>query len=384
MPSPDRPTPQLRSPRRRIHFLRALVRRTGRQDGQTLVFSAVILTMMLGLAALTIDLGSMYVAQRHAQTASDAGALAAAEDLPLPSQLATATTDATNYAHTLNDPSASPATSTIPVGTSCTSPSYVNTNPSSFAACFEAQVGVSETVPYSFARLFGLNSGTVSATAVASPELTPDPNGGNLLSNGDFPTGCSTNPTLQPDPTFCEPGVGSTIGTSGTPWNVIFGNVDWAKDGAKYVNYVEPPGDSGANVIDMNGNEDGGISQTITTVTGKKYLLSFLLSGNAGNSEPSFNMTVAIGSPLSVPAQPPTATPTVTCPSSTFCIPVTQVDNPANVMSWEQVGIPFTASSTSTTISFVSTSSQANAAYDNTGPTIAQVNVQPAEYGLTQ
>jgi hypothetical protein len=48
------------------------------------------------------------------------------------------------------------------------------------------------------------------------------------------------------------------------------------------------------------------------------------------------------------------------------------------------VGIPFAASSTSTTISFVSTSSQANDGYDNTGPTIAQVSVLPATYSLAQ
>jgi hypothetical protein len=32
----------------------------------------------------------------------------------------------------------------------------------------------------------------------------------------------------------------------------------------------------------------------------------------------------------------------------------------------------------------VSTSSQASDAYDNTGPTIADVNVQPVQYSLVQ
>jgi Flp pilus assembly protein TadG len=383
--------------RHRIISRRAIAG-AGRQDGQVLVFSAVLLTLLLGLVALTVDLGSMYVAQRHAQTAADAGSLAAAEDLPLPANTTAAATDAANYGHTLNDSSASITSNAAPVGGSgCTSPSYNSTAPTAWAACFEAQVGVTQTLPLTFARLFGVNTGTVSASAVSTVNLIPPPSasGGGLVSNGNFPTGCNP-PTgyTQTDPTFCEPGIpgsasavnaGSTIGTSGTPWNVIFGNVDWAHDGSKYVNYVEPPGYSGANVIDMNGDQDGGIAQTINGLTaGKKYVLSFLLSGNAGYSEPTFTMTVAIGGALSVAAANPPATPTVTCPSATFCIPVTQVDNPASVMGWEWVGIPFAASSTSTTISFVSTSSQANVGYDNTGPTIAQVSVLPATYSLAQ
>jgi uncharacterized membrane protein len=43
-----------------------------REDGQSLVFCAVLLTVLLGLTALTVDLGSLYVAQRHTQAASDA------------------------------------------------------------------------------------------------------------------------------------------------------------------------------------------------------------------------------------------------------------------------------------------------------------------------
>jgi Flp pilus assembly protein TadG len=368
-----------------------------REDGQSLVFCAVLLTVLLGLTALTVDLGSLYVAQRHTQAASDAGALAPSEDLPLPSNTTAAATDATTYAHT-NDPTA-PATSATPVGGSgCTSPSYNSTIPRSYAACFQAKVGVAETVPLTFARVFGVNTGTVSTSAVASVNLTPSATGGNLLSNANFPTGCSTT---QSDPTFCEPGIpgsvsaltaGSTIGTSGTPWTVMFGNVDWSQYvpscgcAARYVpgTYTGPPNDPTANVIDMNGNIDGGIQQTITTVIAKKYLLSLWLSGNAGNSEPSFTGTIAIGSPLVVVPAPPPTTPIVVCPAATFCIPFTQVDNPSNQMNWEQVGVPFTATSTSTTISFVSTSSQASDAYDNTGPTIADVNVQPVQYSLVQ
>jgi Flp pilus assembly protein TadG len=389
----------MRLPRHRL-FRRAIAG-ARRQNGQSLVFTAGILTMLLALVALTVDLGSLYVAQRHAQTASDAGSLAAAEDLPLPANTTAAAADSTKYAHTLNDSSASITSSAAPVGGSaaCTSPNlaYNSLTPNAWAACFQAQVGVTQTLPLSFERLFGNNTGTVSASAVSTVNLTASTSGGNLVPNGLFPTGCVVTP-LSPNPQFCQPGApgtfwglntGTTIGTSGTPWNVWYGNVNWAASGFAFLNYSGPTNNTSANVIDMNGLEDGGISQTVPTVTGTKYLLSFWLSGNASYSESTFTGEVAVGSQRlsATPATEavPPAVPTAVCPSSgTICVPFTHTNNPANQMTWEQVGIPFTATSTSTIISFLSTSSQISANYANTGPVIAEVGVQPATYGLTQ
>jgi hypothetical protein len=52
------------------------------QSGQTMVFSVLFLTVLLGMAALVIDVGSWYRADRAAQTTADAAALAAAQALP--------------------------------------------------------------------------------------------------------------------------------------------------------------------------------------------------------------------------------------------------------------------------------------------------------------
>lgn len=52
------------------------------QSGQTLVLSVLFLTVLLGMAALVIDVGSWYRADRAAQTTADAAALAAAQALP--------------------------------------------------------------------------------------------------------------------------------------------------------------------------------------------------------------------------------------------------------------------------------------------------------------
>jgi hypothetical protein len=58
------------------------VRRAFDEKGQALVLSALFLTVMLGMAAVTVDVGSWYHADRKAQAAADAAALAAAQSLP--------------------------------------------------------------------------------------------------------------------------------------------------------------------------------------------------------------------------------------------------------------------------------------------------------------
>lgn len=52
------------------------------ESGQVIVFVAFILTALVGMAALVIDVGSWYRADRHLQTAADAAALASAQELP--------------------------------------------------------------------------------------------------------------------------------------------------------------------------------------------------------------------------------------------------------------------------------------------------------------
>lgn len=53
------------------------------ESGQVIVFVVAVLTILIGMAALVIDGGSWLRAQRHLQTAADAGALAGAQNLPL-------------------------------------------------------------------------------------------------------------------------------------------------------------------------------------------------------------------------------------------------------------------------------------------------------------
>lgn len=58
------------------------------ETGQTAVISIVFLTVLLGMAAVTLDFGSWYRADRAAQSAADAAALAGAQALPEDTALA--------------------------------------------------------------------------------------------------------------------------------------------------------------------------------------------------------------------------------------------------------------------------------------------------------
>ena len=52
------------------------------ERGQALVLTVVVLTVLLGMSAFVLDVGSWFRAQRATQSTADAAALAAAQELP--------------------------------------------------------------------------------------------------------------------------------------------------------------------------------------------------------------------------------------------------------------------------------------------------------------
>jgi Putative Flp pilus-assembly TadE/G-like len=62
--------------------MKSLLTRIRCDSGQAFVFVAFTLMVLVGMAALVIDGGSWYRAQRHLQTAADSAALAGAQELP--------------------------------------------------------------------------------------------------------------------------------------------------------------------------------------------------------------------------------------------------------------------------------------------------------------
>lgn len=119
------------------------------ESGQVIPFVGILLlTTLVGVCAFAIDVGVWLKASRHAQGVADAAALAAVQDLPLDPAAARATASA--YART-NDGALerTPTVSTTDVPNDTIS------------------VRAVETAPSLFARVFGIESMTVRASAEA-------------------------------------------------------------------------------------------------------------------------------------------------------------------------------------------------------------------------
>jgi Flp pilus assembly protein TadG len=124
------------------------VRRVRRkQTGQIFALAAISMTAIIAIAAFVIDVGSWYQVSRQAQAAADAGATAAANDLP--GNPAQASTDATTYVNK-NISGATTTTVTPYNGDSS-----------------KVKVTVSINAPTFFAKIFGINSVPVTASSAA-------------------------------------------------------------------------------------------------------------------------------------------------------------------------------------------------------------------------
>jgi Flp pilus assembly protein TadG len=151
---------------------------TRKGKGQTLVLMVVILPAFIGALGLAMDVGNLYFNQYRLQTAADSAALAGATCLgfsTLPSCTSGASTVAGNYA--TNNGIGSTELNPNPPAAPTTDPTYCST--------WDCKVTVSaiRTVPFYFARLVGVPTGTVDVTASAvggfvnqvnnSPNLMP-------------------------------------------------------------------------------------------------------------------------------------------------------------------------------------------------------------------
>lgn len=164
----------------------------------------------------------------------------------------------------------------------------------------------------------------VATSAVAGPI--------NLIRNGSFETGVND----------AAPG-GFTMKYAGstdlTGWVVTQNNIDW--DSAFW------QAADGTHSLDLNGNlGPGGLSQTISTIIGKNYTLSFAMAGN-----PNLCKEISV-----------TACPDILMSLTAFAGPAS-ADFNFNVlpsydvanMHWTARTFDFTANSTTTQIRFAST-----------------------------
>jgi hypothetical protein len=139
-------------------------------DGQMLPIMAMLLVAGLSLAALSVDLGGVFVDYRALQSSTNAAALAGAATLPY----ATAASEADSYSSLSGDDNTQKnlPTVTMPTGypkllclTSLTNQGIPCASPANANAI---QVVQQTTVPLFFARLFGKSSITLTATATAA------------------------------------------------------------------------------------------------------------------------------------------------------------------------------------------------------------------------
>jgi hypothetical protein len=144
----------------------ALLNRRKTQGGQAIVFVAVALPVLFGMAGLAFDIGFFEFMERNAQTAADAGALAGSINLPYGTAVtgARAGTAANGFTNgsggvtvTVNNPPASGPHA----GGSCS-----GSSPS--LNCNFVEVIVSAPEPTFFLKMLGIGPSTLSARAVAT------------------------------------------------------------------------------------------------------------------------------------------------------------------------------------------------------------------------
>ncbi|MGC1818450.1 MAG: choice-of-anchor C family protein [Casimicrobiaceae bacterium] len=139
--------------------------------------------------------------------------------------------------------------------------------------------------------------------------------------------------------------------TTITGWTVIQGAIDW--EGPSPCGWVAS---NGSNSIDLlgQGGSTGGIQQTFDTIPGSTYSVSFDLAGNYG------------GAPVVKPL-------TVTVASVTQSYTFDTTGKSATNMGWTRKSFTFTATSSSSTLAFVS-----NVGFvSNAGAVIDNVTVAP-------
>ena len=122
--------------------------------GQATVLTVVFLTILIGMAALVLDVGSWYRAKRDAQSTADAVALAGAQGLP----------------DTSNAQSLAQQYATKNGGLGAGTVTFASTSPGGITPNDTITVTVKRTAPTFFAKLFGKNSVSIGATARATSE----------------------------------------------------------------------------------------------------------------------------------------------------------------------------------------------------------------------
>lgn len=169
----------------------------------------------------------------------------------------------------------------------------------------------------------------------------------NLVGNGSFEDGFGASGYGG----FATLGVGAA---NVTAWTIAGGNIDW-------INGYWQASD-GNKSIDMNGDTAATLTQSISTVAGQVYLLTFDLAANPGG--------------------PTTKTMQVSAGNTSNTFSFNSTGTSPNNMGWSLQTMQFTATGSSTLLSFHSTTNGACC----WGPALDNVSVvavpEPETYGM--
>ena len=144
------------------------------QDGQVLVMVAVSLIALLGIAALAVDIGYLYHAQNELQASTNAAATAGALDLSNNLSASQAVTDAKLWSgisggkNAYKDLPGVTMVSPAPKGECLTYLTNLGLSCNNAAGDNAFYVKQQVTVPTFFAKLFHINSLTLTATALSA------------------------------------------------------------------------------------------------------------------------------------------------------------------------------------------------------------------------
>jgi Flp pilus assembly protein TadG len=143
------------------------------QSGQVLPMVMVMMIGMLGMCGLTMDVGRVFINYRQLQSSTDAAALAGAYTMSGPTA-STASTVATSYSGAASDANAFAGAPTVTTTVTLKCLSSLTAGCAAPTNANAIRITETQVVPMTFARLFGMNSMTISATATAAM------GGGNL------------------------------------------------------------------------------------------------------------------------------------------------------------------------------------------------------------
>jgi Flp pilus assembly protein TadG len=197
------------------------------QRGQATVITVVFLVVLLGMAALVLDVGSWYRAKRSAQSTADAAALAGAQTLP---DTANAKTLAQQYA----SKNGGLGSGTITFSTSQSANDSIT-------------VRVSRPAPGFFAKLFGVRSVTVGGTATAKSEVVAQARYvAPITVHYKHPLLNCTGPSSHPT---CNPTFGTTTTLDLEDLHQRGGGNGAGAFGLMNLNYGDPSGNVGAGTL---------------------------------------------------------------------------------------------------------------------------------------